>query len=67
MAKKKRIDLTNKNLHFTGGGVHYQLLSFDPNNMTLQTLRLENDILMDEFTLPFAHLPKALKKIIKPT
>jgi hypothetical protein len=64
--KKKNIDLSNKNLEFTENGVEYRLIRFKPENMTLDVLRYENGVKKDEFNLPFAHLPKTIKKLIKP-
>jgi hypothetical protein len=64
--KKKSIALMHKDISFTENGITYKLLRFKPENMSVDVLRLENDTLLDEFTLPFAHLPKALKKVLKP-
>ncbi|WP_457743536.1 hypothetical protein [Sulfurimonas sp.] len=64
--KKKNIDLSNKNLEFTENGVEYRLIRFKPENMTLDVLRYENGVKKDELNLPFAHLPKTIKKLIKP-
>jgi len=64
--KKKNIELVNKNLEFTENGILYKLIRFKPESMTLDVLRFENGIKIDEHNLPFAHIPKAIKKIIKP-
>jgi len=67
MAKKKKIiDLKNKNLSFCENGIEYRLLRFKAENMTLDVVRYEDTQKLDEFNIPFAHLPKALKKMIKP-
>ncbi len=67
MAKKKKIiDLKNKNLSFCENGIEYKLLRFKAENMTLDVIRYEDGQKVDEFNIPFAHLPKSLKKIIKP-
>jgi hypothetical protein len=67
MAKKKKIiDLKSKNLSFCENGIEYRLLRFKAENMTLDVIRYENEQEIDEFNIPFAHIPKALKKIIKP-
>ncbi len=67
MAKKKKsIDLRDKNLEFTQNSTTYKLLFFKPESMTLDVVRYENGTKIDEFNLPFAHIPKAMKKIIKP-
>jgi len=67
MAKKKKaIDLTQKKLEFTENEISYRLIRFKPENMTLDVIRYENGEKLGEFNIPFAHLPKALKRIIKP-
>ena len=67
MAKKKKIiELKSKNLSFCENGIEYRLLRFKAENMTLDVLRFENGQKIDEFNIPFAHLPKSLKKTIKP-
>jgi len=64
--KKKNIDLRNKNLEFTENGISYKLLLFKAENMTVDVLRYENGTKLDEYNIPFAHIPKAIKKLIKP-
>jgi hypothetical protein len=64
--KKKNIELSNKNIEFTENGIRYELIRFKPESMTLDVIRYENGKKIDEFNLPFAHIPKAIKKMIKP-
>jgi hypothetical protein len=64
--KKKNIDLRNKNLEFAENGISYKLLLFKAENMTVDVLRYENGTKLDEYNIPFAHIPKAIKKLIKP-
>lgn len=67
MAKKKKaVELTQQNLEFTQNSTTYKLIRFKPENMTLDVIRHENGEKLGLFEIPFAHLPKALKKIIKP-
>jgi len=67
MAKKKKaVELAKKNLEFTEKNTTYKLIRFKPENMTLDVIRYENGEELGLFEIPFAHLPKALKKIIKP-
>lgn len=67
MAKKKKaVDLRHKKLEFTEKDITYKLMRFKPENMSLDVIRYENGEKLDECNIPFAHLPKALKKIIKP-
>jgi hypothetical protein len=66
MAKRKeKIDLSKKNLIFILQNVEYKLLHFCPNKMIveLQPLTQREDAIKE---IPFAHLSKELKKIIKP-
>ena len=64
--KKKAIELSAKNLEFTQNNVTYKLIRFKPEFMTLDVIKYENDVKMGTDTLPFAHLPKKLKRFIKP-
>jgi len=67
MAKKRKfIDLKKKNLSFCENGIEYKILCFKPESMTLDVIRYEDGKMLDTFTIPFAHIPKAMKKTIKP-
>ena len=67
MAKKKKvIELKSKRIEFTLDKVLYKLESFNPNSMTLALLRLDTDEKTYIYDFPFAHLPKEIKKIVKP-
>ena len=67
MAKKKKsIDLREKNLEFSENGIRYKLIRFKTENMTLDVIRYENGTKLDEYNIPFAHIPKSMKKMIKP-
>ncbi|MDD2566387.1 MAG: hypothetical protein PHI89_01505 [Thiovulaceae bacterium] len=67
MAKKKKsIPLTAENLSFCEDGVTYVLLYYFPSAMTVEVATYENGKKTGVRTLPFAHLPKALKKQINP-
>lgn len=66
MAKKKeKIDLQKRNLIFTLQNIEYKLLRFCPNKMVIEISPTtpRADALSE---IPFAHLSKELKKIIKP-
>jgi len=65
MAKKKPIDIKSLDLSFIENGVTYHLIRYYPQTMTIDTYRYENNKKIDLFTIPFAHIPKRLKKIIK--
>ncbi|MEN4052663.1 MULTISPECIES: hypothetical protein [Sulfurimonas] len=64
--KKKNLELRDKNLEFTENSITYKLIRFKPDNMTLDVFRYENGKKLDEYNIPFAHIPKAIKKLIKP-
>jgi len=67
VAKKKRLlNLKADNIEFTLNNVCYKLESFNPNSMTLTLLRLEAEEATTVRDFPFAHLPKEIKKIVKP-
>ena len=69
MAKKKRavIDLSDRALSFELDGATARLISFNPNTMTLQVnFYAQGGQVRSESSFPFAHLPKSLKKSIKP-
>jgi hypothetical protein len=64
--KKKSIPLTEQNLSFCQESVTYVLLHYFPSAMTVEVATYENGKKTGVRTLPFAHLPKALKKQINP-
>ena len=67
MAKKKQlIDLKSKNIEYSVDNIQYKIESFNPNSMTVTLLRLEDDTTQRVKDFPFAHLPKNIKKTIKP-
>ena len=68
MAKKKKsIDLTQKKLSFVDKGITYKLIRFKPENMTIDVIRYEGEKKLDTFNIPFAHLPRELKREVKPS
>ncbi len=67
MAKKKKIvDLNRENIQYTQENITYKVLHFNPEYMTVHVIKFENDEKKEIVDMPFAHLPKAIKKIIKP-
>jgi len=67
MAKKKAvITLRAQSIAFDLLEVHYQVLSFNPNKMTLHVHILQNGETREDREFPFAHAPKEIKKRIKP-
>ena len=64
MAKKKPVEsFVEADIIFEHDGAAHRLLRLDPNSMNV-TLRRQTD--GAEHTLPFAHLPKSVKKLIRP-
>jgi hypothetical protein len=62
MAKKKpSINVSSKNLTFSEKERHFKLITFNQEKM-LVSCTLTIDGKKEPFELPFAHLPKVLKK-----
>ena len=68
MAKKKPvIDLSTHELTFELDELTAKLIAFNPNTMTLQVIFYENgNKVKSDNSFPFAHLPKPLKRQLKP-
>lgn len=67
MAKdKKSIELLERKISFKLENTSYDVIRFYPTKMTVDVMVFENGIKEGIKTLPFAHLPKEIKKIIKP-
>ena len=67
MAKdKKSIELMNSKISFTLERNLYNVIRFFPTKMTVDVMIFEDGVKEGVKTIPFAHLPKEIKKIIKP-
>lgn len=69
MAKRKKpvIDLSDRDLGFTLDRFAVKLISFNPNTMTLHVNFHDGDNkIRTDNSFPFAHLPKSLKRELKP-
>ncbi len=67
MAKdKKSIELLENKISFNLERNSYSVIRFFPTKMTVDVMVFENGVKQGIKTLPFAHLPKEIKKIIKP-
>jgi hypothetical protein len=67
MAKnKKSIELMNSKISFTLERTLYNVIRFFPTKMTVDVMIFEDGVKEGVKTIPFAHLPKEIKKIIKP-
>lgn len=67
MAKiKKSIELSESKISFNLERVLYNVIRFYPAKMTVDVMVFDNGVKEGVKTIPFAHLPKEIKKIIKP-
>ena len=68
MAKKKKsIELSDKKINFMIENVSYKAIRFYPSAMTIDVMVVDEDgIKKGMQNIPFAHIPKEIKKIIKP-
>ncbi len=67
MAKKKKIiDLSKKDIKYIQDNVTYKILRFNLEYMTLHVIKHEENEKREITDMPFAHLPKEIKKLIKP-
>jgi len=67
MAKKKQnIDLKNLNIRYEQDNSFYEILFFKPSTMTLHLRVTQKGEKKEIKDFPFAHLPKEIKKRIKP-
>ena len=68
MAKKKKsVELSSKNINFDIEKISYKVIRFYPSAMTIDVIVLdENNQKIGMQNIPFAHIPKEIKKIIKP-
>ena len=64
--KKKSIDFSNQEIFFEIEQECYKVMRFHPSNMTVDVTRYVDGKKSGQSNLAFAHLPKAIKQIIKP-
>ncbi|WP_242689811.1 hypothetical protein [Sulfurimonas aquatica] len=64
--KKVNQDLRDKNIEFEINTVKYRALRFYQTKMTVDVLILNDPDKTGVHNIPFAHIPKAIKKFIKP-
>ena len=64
--KKQNIDFTEQNISFKEKNVVYKIVRLNPTYMTVDVTLEENGIKKGSEKLPFAHLPKEIKKLLKP-
>jgi hypothetical protein len=68
MAKKKQksVELSTQNISFKEKNTEYKVIRYYPSKMTLDVMVYEDGVKAGAQELPFAHLPRELKKQIKP-
>jgi len=67
MAKKKKsLELSDKKISFEMQRVTYNVIRFYPTQMTVDVIVFQDGEKEGIRNIPFAHLPKEIKKIIKP-
>lgn len=67
MAKdKKSVELSEKKIAFEIKKVSYKVIRFYPSQMVVDVMVVDDGVKLGMQTLPFAHMPKDIKKIIKP-
>lgn len=67
MAKKQEIiNLKNKNITYEENSISYQVLNLRKPKMTVELASFSNNTFLENKIIPFAHLPKRIKLIVKP-
>ena len=67
MAKKKKsIELSSKKITFSIEKREFKVIRYYPTQMSLDTIEYSNGEKIGLVNLPFSHIPKEIKKLIKP-
>ena len=65
--KKKSIELSDKKITFNIEKISYKAIRYYPTAMSLDVMVIdESGVKQGMQNIPFAHIPKEIKKIIKP-
>lgn len=65
--KKKSIELSDKKIKFTIEKISYKVIRYYPTAMSLDVMVTdENGEKLGMQNIPFAHVPKDIKKLVKP-
>ncbi|MDA3909552.1 MAG: hypothetical protein PF437_10755 [Sulfurimonas sp.] len=65
--KKKSLELSDKKINFTIEKISYKAIRYYPTAMSLDVIATDEDgVKLGMQNIPFAHIPKEIKKIIKP-
>lgn len=68
MAKKKpSIELSHKKIVFILDQVEYKAILFKQEQMTIDCIIEQEDGKKKRINIPFAHIPKSVKKLLKPS
>ena len=62
---KKSVELSEQKITFEIEKISYRVIRFFPTKMTLDVMVYENGEKQGQQNIPFAHLPKSAKKLIK--
>ncbi len=67
MAKKKKsVELSEQKITFDIQKTSYKLIRFYSDKMSVDAMVYEDGVKTGMQNIPFAHLPKEIKKLIKP-
>ena len=65
--KKKSLELSDKKINFIMKKISYKVIRYYPTAMTIDAMATdENGEKLGMQNLAFAHIPKEIKKLIKP-
>ena len=65
--KKKSIELSDKKITFKIENLSYKAIRYYPTAMSLDVMAFDEDNnKLGVKSIPFAHIPKDIKKIVKP-
>jgi len=64
--KKKVINLSHQNISFIEKERHIKIISFNPNSMEVEVTVTQDDEPKKIMKLPLGHLPKEIKKLVRP-
>ena len=64
--KKKVINLSEQNISFVEKEREMKIISFNPNSMEVEVTVTEEGEKKKVMKLPLGHLPKEIKKLVRP-
>jgi len=66
MAKRKTLNLAEKNIHYTEHEKHIKIISLNLNTMYVEVIISVEGEKKKVSKLPLGHLPKEIKKLVRP-